>query len=243
MTLLVGLAILAAAAQGSNDFTLVMPVSPETPEGQRLLADRARQICGPLYPVPGRYRFSGRERVSPDGRRSGQFEVVQELTCADSPPVAAVEEPAPADWRATARDEEDARAATMRYFAAVDAGDAIRVQAMWSPAQQAEMPLEVRSAQLRRFREEAGRPGAHRIARLTWYVNPPGAPRPGIYVAADYERAYSGLRFNCGYLIWFRQSEGRYVLIREETSTANARDVEDSPEAIAQARTLSRCPA
>lgn len=243
MTLFVGLALLVAAYDGPDDFTMVMPLSPETPEGQRLLAERAQQICGRRYPLLERYRFSGREQVAPGGQRTGRFEVMQELTCSDTPPQVSAEAPAPADWRATARDEADVRAATNRYFAAIDAGDAARAHAMWSADQQSATPLEVRSADLQRFRAEAGAPGVHRVARLTWYVNPPGAPRPGIYVAADYERAYAGLRFNCGYLIWLREGEGRYVLIREETSIVSARDASDSPEAIAQARSLSRCPA
>jgi hypothetical protein len=226
---------------GPDDFRLTIPVSPETDEGQRLLAERARQICVGRYPVLTRYRFSGREEVGSDGRLTGQFDVHQELSCADRPPPVAVETPAPADWRATERDEADARAATELYFAAVDAGDAARVHAMWIASQQAATSLEERATELRRFRAQAGTPGRHRIARLTWYVNPPGADRPGIFVAADYERAYSGFFVNCGYLMWFREAAGRYALIREETGILAARDAPSTPEGIAQARSLLRC--
>lgn len=241
MPSLLGVALLVLLHAGPDDFRLTIPVSPETAEGQRLLAERALQICAGRYPVLARYRFSGREQVGPDGRRSGLFDVSQELSCADRPPPAAVETPAPADWRATERDEADARAATERYFAAVDAGDAARVHAMWSANQQAARSVEERAAELRGFLDQAGRPGRHVIARLTWYVNPQGADRPGIYVAADYERSYSGFFVNCGYLVWFREAPGRYELIREETCIVGAGDAPNSPEGIAQARSLARC--
>ncbi|HYI48075.1 MAG TPA: hypothetical protein VEX35_06375 [Allosphingosinicella sp.] len=241
MPTLLGVALAALLHGGPDDFRLTIPVSPETAEGQRLLAERAREICAGRYPVLARYRFSGREQIGPDGRRTGEFEVSQELSCADRPPPASVDPPAPADWRATERDEADARAATERYFAAVDAGDAARVHAMWSAGRQAATPLEERAAQLRGFRAQAGRPGRHLIARLTWYVNPDGADRPGIYVAADYERSYSGFFVNCGYLVWFREAPGRYELIREETGIIGAGDAPNTPEGIARARSLARC--
>ncbi|HYI64257.1 MAG TPA: hypothetical protein VEW71_05160 [Allosphingosinicella sp.] len=232
----------AAAALGPDDFTIMIPVSPETLEGQRLVAARAREICGSRFPLPSRYSFSGREMISPEGVRQSVFEVSQELTCSDRPPdAAAAEPPAPADWRASDQDDTDVRAATMGYFAAVDAGDAARVHAMWIEAERAARPLEARVEALRRFRSLAGAPGAHRIVRLTWYVNPQGAPRPGIYVAADYERAYAGLHFNCGYLIWFREAAGRYALTREETSSFHRGDSSATPGNIAEARHIGRC--
>lgn len=241
MPSLLGVALAALLHGGPDDFRLTLPVSPETAEGQRLLAERALQICGGRYPVLTRYRFAGREAVGPDGRLTGQFDVSQELSCADRPPPVSEERPAPADWRATERDEADARAATERYFAAVDAGDAARVHAMWIASQQRATSLEERRLELQRFRAEAGTPGRHRIVRLTWYVNPEGADRPGIYLAADYERVYSGLFVNCGYLMWFREAPGRYALIREETGMLAARDAPTTPEGIAQARSLARC--
>ncbi|HTU10501.1 MAG TPA: DUF4019 domain-containing protein [Allosphingosinicella sp.] len=220
---------------------MTIPVSPETADGQRLLAMRAIEICGTRYPVPGRYRFVGNERVAPDGTRgSSTFEVRQELTCSDTPPSPPTEVPAPADWRASARDEADARAATMAYFAAVDAGDAARVLAMMPLARRAEENVASRAEAMRTFRAEAGTPGAHRIIALSWYVNPASAPRPGIYVAADFERVYSGLAAVCGYVVWYRDEAGRYSLMREETAVV-PRTAGSTPAALAQARAMARC--
>lgn len=242
MSLIVGLLGLVIAAGGPDDFTITIPISPETPAGQLLIARRAMDICGTRYPIAGRYRFVGNEHVAPDGvRGASAFEVRQELTCSDTAPAPPAGRLAPAGWQASARDEADVRAATMSYFAAVDAGDAARVHAMMPPTRQAEETVAARAEAMRSFRAEAGTPGAHRILRLTWYVDPAGAPRPGIYVAADFERAYSGVLAVCGFVVWYREEAGRYSLTREETNIAARGSGTDTPAARAQARAMARC--
>ncbi len=241
MSLFLALTGFLVSAAGPEDFSLTIPVSPETPEGRRLVALRAIEICGARYPQLGRYRFTGSERVAPDGSRSGSFDVRQELTCFTTRPAEPAEAPAPADWRASAQDESAVRAATMAYFGATDAGDAARIHAMLSAERRSGDSLAERAAALRAFRDQAGTPGTHRILALTWYVNPVGAPRPGIYVAADYERAYSGLLANCGYLVWFREADGRYVLVREESAVVARGTIGDGPDELARARALARC--
>jgi hypothetical protein len=241
MSLIFGLLGSLAALAGPDDFSMTIPVSPETPEGQRLIALRAVQICGSRYPRLTRYRFTGSEHASPAGARTSSFQVHQELTCTDTPPAAGTDTPAPSDWQASAQDEADVRAATMAYFGAVDAGDAARLHGMMSTERQADESLESRTEALRAFREEAGTPGTHRIVALTWYVNPQNAPRPGIYVAADFERAYSGLLINCGYLVWFREAGGRYTLVREENNVVARRNVSDATVDLAQLRAMTHC--
>jgi hypothetical protein len=232
-------------AIGPNNFTATLPISPELPEGQRLLAQRALEICAGRYPQLGRYRFEGTEQVTPGGGRTGSFSVEQELTCLDTPPPAAwpAEQPAPTDWQPSAADERQVTELTRRYFTLVDAGDAERVHQLWSAGNRAETPLPERAAAIREFRLQAGAPGPHRIAGLSWYVNPAGAPRPGVYVAADYERSYAGLAVNCGYLVWFREPDGNYSLIREENNSTARQEREPMPDQVEELRALMRCPA
>ena len=235
--------LLVVAASAPDDFSMILPMSPETAEGQRRIAARALEICGGRYPQLGRYRFSGTEALTGDRTGESRFEIQQELTCLDAPPPAQPRgaTSAPSDWQPGPEDERQVLALTRRYFSLVDAGEAAPVHALWSQGNQETTPLAERAAELEEFRRNAGAPGEHRIAALTWYVNPEGAPRPGIYVAADYERAYSRLEFNCGYVVWFREGEGRYVLIREETSSF-PRGTDASPTVIEEARRQLRCP-
>jgi hypothetical protein len=244
LSALLAILLMAPSAAGLRDegFTLVMPVSPETEEGARLIARRAIEICRGKYPKLGRYRFKGSEPAKGSTGFAARFEVRMELSCLDGPPEVASAEPAPADWKPSIIDEKMAAEMTHRYFALVDAGDGAGVHALWSRANQEMTPLPERQVSIRKFREVAGVPTGHRILKLTWYVNPQGAP--GVHVAVDYERTYRGLAFNCGYLVWFREPSGRLVLIREETNFLTRKVAESfSVEKVAEARALMRCPA
>lgn len=234
-------AILGLLAMGGpDDFTMVMPVRPDTPDGQRRLAERAMQICGSRYPIMERYRFSGSESLQ--GAGEPRYEVRQELTCADTPPAAPTGEAAPANWQPSNQDVSEITALTRRYFAAIDSGDVETAHSLWSDDMQAETPLPERRQSVEAFRAQAGRAGAAPTTRLTWYVNPAGAPRPGIYVAVDYERSYENLTMNCGYLIWYREGERGYRLTRQEDSVMARSAGTPPPEVLAQMRQSSRCP-
>lgn len=228
------------AMGGPDDFTLVMPMRPDTPEGQRRLAERAMQICGSRYPVMERYRFAGTEALQ--GNAEPRYEVRQELTCSDAGPPAQAGEAAPADWQASEQDVREITALTRRFFAAIDSGDAETAHGLWSDDLQAETPLDERRRGIEAFRQQAGLPGAAPVTRLTWYVNPEGAPRPGIYVAVDYERFYANLTMNCGYLIWYREADGRYRLTRQEDSVMARSAGTAAADQLVQLRQSSRCP-
>lgn len=231
------------AAMGPDDFTLVMPVSPETPDGQRRLAQRAMEICAGRYPVLHRYRFTGMERLDSPDQQEARFEVRQEMTCSNTPPAPPTEgQLAPADWQPLEQDRLEIIALTARYFAAVDSGDAETAHGSWIEGQQAETPLSERRRQIEEQRRQYGAAGASPPVRLTWYVNPANAPQPGIYVAVDYERSYANLVLNCGYLIWFRDAAGRYRLTRQENSVFERGPSAPSAEALTQFRQMSRCP-
>ena len=236
------LAVLALGSAEPTEFTITIPVSPDTAQGQQLIARRAVEHCRGRYPQLGRYRFRGLEHIGPGTAGNSSFEVRQELLCLDAPPPAvAGPPPAPADWRPSADDERMISALTERYFALVDAGDAEQVQRLWSEGEREMVPLEDRAASIAEFRRRAGTPGRHRIVKTTWYVNPQGAPRPGVYVAVDYERIYSGLHMNCGYLIWFREAADRYVLTREETAVVERGGSDPSAEGLADIRRQMHC--
>src|SRR3546814_18335414 len=67
------------------------------------------------------------------------------------------------------------------------------------------------------------RPGAGAeaaVVRLTWYDDPQNAPTPGRYAAADYRVDYPNEAFACGYVVWLRQSDGRYLVVGEEEGQA-----------------------
>jgi hypothetical protein len=228
-------------ALAADELVLTIPVSPETPEGQRLIAVRAVEHCAGRYPRLGQYRFVGNETIAPDGTRQSSFEVRQELQCAEAPSARSTVPAAPADWRASPADEREIRNLTQAYFSLVDGGAVTQVREFCAPSRQRADEPEACVSRIEGFRRESGAPGQHRLVAVTWYVNPEGAPTPGIYVAVDYERSYEKLLLNCGYVVWFRDSAGKYVLVREESGTLRREDSDGSPEFVAQARSLMHC--
>jgi hypothetical protein len=62
----------------------------------------------------------------------------------------------------------------------------------------------------------AGQVRSRRIVKITWYKDPPSAPEPGIYAAADFSGQFENDPMYCGYLAWHRGADGNYRIIREE---------------------------
>ena len=231
-----------AGATAPESFTMTVPVSPDSEEGRRIVALRAVEACAGRYPRLGRYTYVGSTEVG--GGEAVRYEVRQELVCLDAPPARPAEQPAPSDWQPGETDHKQIVELTERLFALTDAGRVEDVHGLWSGANQEMVPLAERRAALDDFRAKAGRPLQHRIAKITWYVNPPSAPTPGIYAAVDYERAYSQLAANCGFIVWFREPSGRYVITRQEDGTLPKEQAESlSLERLAQVRELLKCPA
>jgi hypothetical protein len=63
---------------------------------------------------------------------------------------------------------------------------------------------------------KAGHVFERRVLTITWYKDPPSAPEPGIYVAADFSGQFENDPIYCGYLAWHRGADGIYRIIREE---------------------------
>lgn len=235
-------ALAPTVSTATRSFTLTMSVRPDTAEGQTLLAREAGRRCAPLGASSGRYRFKGSERVDIGRVKPVKWRVHQEFTCGTVAETASNVVAVDPNWEPTPAIEQYVRDATQSYFALVDAGDGQQVHARWNAANQNLTPLRDRQVQLDRFRSLAGAPGGHRILKLTWHVNPDGV-EPGAYVAVDYEKRYARLAMHCGYIVWHRQPDGRFLLVREELGTLKkAQAAKMSPATIAELRAQLRCP-
>lgn len=72
------------------------------------------------------------------------------------------------------------------------------------------------SANAKAQNTKAGHLLNRRILKITWYKDPPSAPEPGIYAAADFSGQFENDPIYCGYLAWHRGVDGKYRIIREE---------------------------
>ena len=63
------------------------------------------------------------------------------------------------------------------------------------------------------------------MLKITWYKDPPSAPEPGIYAAADFSGQFENDPIYCGYLAWHRGADGQYRIIREEENFIDKRSI------------------
>lgn len=118
-------------------------------------------------------------------------------------------------------DEATQRAAleqSYAYFRAKDGGHYDRAYAMIAPSMRSYLKPGLYTSESARFNAEAGKVEERRVTRLTWYRDPPDAPAPGLYVAADFRSRFPNIHLHCGYLMWHQEPNGRFRLVREEQS-------------------------
>jgi hypothetical protein len=175
------------------------------------------------------------------GDKAGAARLTGDIAC--GPPLESFAKPAKPDpaWKAKPADEAAVRAVSDRYFAAKDAG---RVDAMWdllSPMLQQGSGRAGWARLSEGYLTAAGPLRSRRLTRLSWFNDPPGADVHAIFARVDYVAQTEKMRV-CGFLLWMLQSDGRWVLHKDQVnalpeSIAAAR----TPEELARMRAAMRC--
>ena len=185
---------------------------------QAALTPTARQLCGERPVSFGTFRFV----ETKPGNRPGAalspvgLAVEQELLCrTPRPAVDAAAAQAPG-WQPSEADQQAVLAATYAYFADRDRGRYPEAWSMLSDRMKQIAPIAEWQRGASDFNASAGAVRSRRVVEITWYNNPPDAPRPGVYAAADFSGEFDRLEFVCGYLMWQVQPDGSFRLAREE---------------------------
>ena len=205
----------AAAALDSNRHMLDLKTDAGTTfeAAQAALFPTARRLCANRTFFLGAFQFA--EQAEEPGAKTGaaQAGFQQELYCSPKQPsvsaTASAADPSEAQQRAVLE-------ATYGYLAAKDGNLLSDAYAMLSPRAKATMPEPEWTASARAFNQRSGAVRARRVTHISWYSDPPDAPEPGLYVAADLNGAFENVEFLCGYLMWRLEADGRYRLVREE---------------------------
>jgi hypothetical protein len=128
------------------------------------------------------------------------------------------------------------------YFANLENGKYSESYSMLSEARQSDEPRSSWIASARDFRAQAGDRLGGGVTDVTVYIDPPGAPLPGVYVAADYEIKYERVPFRCGYIVWFQNENGLFEAISEETGSIDEETAfQLSAEQLLEVRRRFRC--
>lgn len=221
-----------ALKQGGYELTLTNPSNIDERTARAKIAQAALSVCGSLRPVLGKYKFEAKETlgtgVTPGGGETFRF--VQQITCDGVSSLAAAAPPS----RSLSPDEEkhvrdEIHEATERYFHLLDDGKADQAYALTDKAAIG-TDKATWLAGKRSFRSLAGRLKKVSIVRVTVYTNPPDAPTPGLYVAADFQNSYQSAPYECGYLMWFRTAGGTFAITRAESGFVSSDVLKGIPE-------------
>jgi hypothetical protein len=228
------------------ELTLTSPLVLEVEAAQLRLLPRAVEICAGSSPRLGRYRFASREPVAREDvdEATSSFTLIQELQCSASGPSVGASRSLPTlGSEAEAEEVRDkVLSMTVEYFEDIaneryeEAYDAVddTLRAYSTPESWAE--------RTRSFRSEVGAAVSLKIRRLTIYDNPPGAPEPGLYIAADFDNAWENAPLHCGYVIWFRRDADTFRITREENGHVTAEQLKAMPtDDIRALRRQFRC--
>jgi hypothetical protein len=209
-------------APGRYELTLLAGAPMTEPAAQRFLRPRAGQLCNGIDPYFGAYRFESLVPLAGDDTAQDQkatFKFVQEISCGG-----AASSPTPDREMGVPRTdlvrplEAFVKEISTRYLMARSQGNFAEAYAALSEYLR-DMPLNDWSQRAKEFNDEAGELRSTTVWRVTVYENPPGAPQPGTYIAADFESTYDRIPLQCGYLVWLRLRGERFVITRQETGS------------------------
>lgn len=239
-------------ARGDDRYTLTVELegTVDPLQGQQAVIPKAQELCGRRYTHFGRHRFEGREpSLANEGKGIATLHYTQDVECRDTPqeaaapPTVVVPAPPAPDTPPLAADEAQVRERTLAYLRTRETADAQTAFAMLSPEMltYTTTPAAWREGRVA-FNAKAGPDARAEVVRLTWYDNPQGAPTLGRYVATDYRVDYPSRAFTCGYVVWLRQADGDYLVVREEESLATPDIVANlSAEQTTQLRAQLQC--
>ena len=152
------------------------------------------------------------------------------------PPPPLIAPSTPAEVAADAR----VRAATLAYLAAKQEGRFDEAWAMLSPERQARRPRADWEAENRDVATQAGAFRRHRLTGVHLIENPGGMQ--GYFAAVEVEGDYANVAFMCGLVIWQRQADGAWLIVRESINAALLADIYDpTPAHVAEGRRQAQC--
>jgi|GEM_PF-860482 len=220
---------------GSDRFELILTSASalDIESAQASLVPTAESLCPDKYPTFGHYQFESAERLGqlPGPDNATDFKFIQQIAC-----VEAVLAPETSDRKSFFSDPTEKRNVEERilqlsesYFADIFGGNYEKAFASLSAEMKSYRSFDEWSAQMDQLRIKSGSITSIDVHTITIYDNPPNAPQPGLYVAADYQNSFEKAPFHCGFLIWFRGESSDFEITREETGLLTYETLEQIP--------------
>lgn len=204
---------------GSDSYEVKMTTSETTDVGtaQHMLTSGAARLCKEKIPAFGHYKFETHESLVKTKNSLPTLVLLQKITCITATSAAVEKSQAtPDEWQPTQDQEEAIQRLTHQYFSNRDHGRFEEAYLMFSPSFKSTIRKDDWVARIQPFHEKAGMPIKRQISKITWYNNPASSPDAGVYAAADYTSQFQNIDIHCGFVIWKRQPNGSFQIIREE---------------------------
>lgn len=231
---------------GNAAYELTLKASEplEVSAGQAQLRPTAQKLCGDQPVIFGRYSFERQEAADPVASKApGELKLRQEIRCGSAAPEkAAAASPSMKPPSTPEEDQKQVEALTYQYLKAKDSGDLAKAYGFFADSMKATAPQESWSSAEKKFSAQSGPVTSRRIRKITRYDNPPSAPRPGVYIAADLVSQFQNMDIHCGYVVWHSQPDGSFQVIREESNYVNkATQQRMTPEQVTAFKASARC--
>jgi hypothetical protein len=203
--------------QHQYELTLTTNTTTSIAVAQVQLLPTAKQTCGNEEVHFGHYSFHISQPLSGSEDKMTKFTLTQTIRCGSETPITIPQSThAPDGWKPSAVDQSQIETQTYAYYSAKDAGDFTSAYAMFDRGMKDAAHFDSWSDHAKAQNAKAGPIRGRRIIRITWYKDPPSAPEPGVYAAADFAGQYENDPIYCGYLAWHRGPDGTYRIAREE---------------------------
>jgi hypothetical protein len=197
---------------------------------QAHLLPTASRLCSGVAPVFGRYSFSQSELLGHDGVVGGEsFTFEQEISCTAATVQGSTDFPQTLSRQEALEAESLIRALSTEYLENIGNERYEEAYAVIAESLREFSTAESWKDDKQSFRAEVGAPVSIAIVLLTVYVNPPNAPRLGIYIAADFNNQYEFAPVHCGHLMWFRGEDGQFRIVAEVTGHVTAETLATIP--------------
>lgn len=207
-------------------------------ESQTAIAGVVQQICGPKLPDWGKFEATRQINVAKNAKRT-PAKFVQLIRCVEP---TTPESPAPR--RAFAPDaamESAVKAIALGFLSDHEGGDGTASWNLLSAPMKQSHPIADWRARVRKRAAAIGAVPELRIAKLTWYVDPPNGP-PGIFVALDFVGRSIKQAHLCGYVVLVRSGEAQWTVSRIESGSIPVEVARTaSSDHLAQVKQAIRC--
>lgn len=217
---------------GTYEFVLTSQTGLSEGEAMNHIAKAAASACRGMTAVPGKWRYEAKEAVAGDdlsSRKPDTFRFVQEVSCVRGVQAQTGERrPTLLNEGESRRVQNDVKLKSEAYFRLIASKQVDQAVKQVAVAGMGMNEASWKSAKLS-FQTMVGEPLEISIRKVTVYDNPPGAPEPGLYVAADYSNIYRNAPVHCGYLMWFRPVGGEFRITREESGHITSEQLKSIP--------------